>query len=154
MSKKTIVQFKKLDLLAQLPKYQTKGASGADIFACLDTPLVLEPGKRVLVPTGLCAEIPPGFEIQIRSRSGLAAKSGVAALNSPGTIDWDYRGEIKIILINLGDQPFTINHGDRIAQAVVQQVEQAEFIEVPELSSLTERGEGGFGSTGINAKSP
>lgn len=133
---------------ACLPIYQTTGAAGADVCAYLKTPIVLEPGSRVMVSTGLFFEIPSGYEIQVRPRSGLAAKHGVTVLNSPGTIDSDYRGEVRVILVNLGQEPFTIAHGDRIAQLVVAPVVQAQFKEVAALSQ-TERGQGGFGSTGV-----
>lgn len=133
---------------AVLPSYQTTGAAGADVCACLSQPIVLEPGSRAMVPTGLSFEIPRGYEVQVRPRSGLAAKNGVTVLNSPGTIDSDYRGEVKVILINLGSEPFAISHGDRIAQLIVAPVEQARFHVVENLSS-TERGQGGFGSTGV-----
>ncbi|MCI6953270.1 MAG: dUTP diphosphatase [Spirochaetia bacterium] len=133
---------------AVLPSYQTKGAAGADICACIETDVVIRVGERVMVPTGLFFEIPQGYEVQVRPRSGLAVKNGVTCLNTPGTIDSDYRGEIKVILINLGQKPFTVKNGDRIAQIVVSPVEQASFCKVDVLSS-TERGEGGFGSTGV-----
>lgn len=133
---------------AILPSYQTAGAAGADVCACLPQPIVLEPGARAMVPTGLSFEIPCGYEIQVRPRSGLAAKNGVTVLNSPGTIDSDYRGEVKVILINLGSEPFAIAHGDRIAQLILAPVEQAQFHVVESLSS-TQRGQGGFGSTGV-----
>lgn len=133
---------------AVLPSYQTKGAAGADICACIETDVVIGVGERVLVPTGLFFEIPQGYEVQVRPRSGLAVKNGVTCLNTPGTIDSDYRGEVKVILINLGQKPFTVKNGDRIAQLVVSPVEQASFCKVDVLSS-TERGEGGFGSTGV-----
>ncbi|MCI6479496.1 MAG: dUTP diphosphatase [Candidatus Treponema excrementipullorum] len=133
---------------AVLPSYQTKGAAGADICACIESDVVIGVGERVMVPTGLFFEIPQGYEVQVRPRSGLAVKNGVTCLNTPGTIDSDYRGEIKVILINLGQKPFTVKNGDRIAQIVVSPVEQASFCKVDVLSS-TERGEGGFGSTGV-----
>ncbi len=133
---------------AVLPSYQTKGAAGADICACIESDVVIGVGERVLVPTGLFFEIPQGYEVQVRPRSGLAVKNGVTCLNTPGTIDSDYRGEVKVILINLGQKPFTVKNGDRIAQIVVSPVEQASFCKVDVLSS-TERGEGGFGSTGV-----
>ncbi len=133
---------------AVLPSYQTKGAAGADICACIETDVVIGVGERVMVPTGLFFEIPQGYEVQVRPRSGLAVKNGVTCLNTPGTIDSDYRGEVKVILINLGQKPFTVKNGDRIAQIVVSPVEQASFCKVDVLSS-TERGEGGFGSTGV-----
>jgi dUTP pyrophosphatase len=130
-----------------LPKYKTCGSAGADICAFIKEPIVLKKGERFAVPTGLSFEIPDGFEIQIRPRSGLALNHGVTCLNAPGTIDSDYRGEIKVVLINLGDKDFEINNGDRIAQMVVAPVVQCNFEVVKELSS-TVRGEGGFGSTG------
>ena len=133
---------------AKLPLYKTSGAAGADICALLEKPLVIESGKSAMVPTGLFFEIPQGYEVQIRPRSGLAAKNGVTVLNTPGTIDSDYRGEINVILINLGDKPFTVNSGDRIAQMLVAPVTQADFSIVSSLEE-TERGAGGFGSTGV-----
>ncbi len=131
-----------------IPKYSSAYASGADIKADINKDIVLLPGERVLVQTGIFLDIPDGFEAQIRPRSGLAINNGVTILNSPGTIDSDYRGEIKIILINLGKISFTIKKGDRIAQMVFSPVIQAEFIEKKDLS-VTGRGEGGFGSTGL-----
>ena len=131
-----------------LPKYQTLGASGLDLHANIDEPITLNKNDIVLVPTGLYIEIPDGYEAQIRSRSSLALKHGIFCLNSPATIDSDYRGELKIILAALTDIPFTINAGDRIAQMVFAKVEKAEFEEVGELSDSV-RGEGGFGSTNI-----
>ena len=133
---------------AVIPQYKTCGAAGADL--CLEKPLTIACGKTAIVPTGLFFEIPNGYEIQIRPRSGLAAKNGVTVLNTPGTIDSDYRGEIKIILINLGDEDFVINSGDRIAQMIVAPVTQADFSIVENLSE-TERGTGGFGSTGVKS---
>ena len=133
---------------AVIPEYKTSGAAGADICALLDAPLTIPAGKFAMVPTGLFFEIPEGYEVQIRPRSGLAAKNGVTVLNTPGTIDSDYRGEIKVILINLGAADFTINSGDRIAQMVVAPVTQTAFSITDSLSE-TERGAGGFGSTGI-----
>ena len=130
-----------------LPEYATKGASGMDIRASLDIPLTLQPLERNLIPTGLFVEIPQGYEIQIRPRSGLAIKQGITCLNTPGTIDSDYRGEIKIILINLSSEEQTINPGDRIAQAIIQKTERAEFEQV-EILNNTERAAGGFGHTG------
>jgi len=131
----------------ELPAYATLGSSGMDIRAFISEPLVLQPSERVLVPTGLFVEIPLGYEIQIRPRSGLAIKQGITCLNTPGTIDADYRGEIKVILINLSKEPQTILPADRIAQMVVQKVEQVQWISVSELNE-SERGSGGFGSTG------
>jgi dUTP diphosphatase len=130
-----------------LPQYATKGSSGMDIRASLDIPVSLQPLERTLIPTGLFVEIPGGYEIQIRPRSGLAIKQGITCLNSPGTIDSDYRGEIKIILINLSSEEQVINHGDRIAQMIVQKTERAEFEQV-EFLNETERAKGGFGHTG------
>jgi dUTP pyrophosphatase len=131
----------------ELPSYATLGSSGMDIRAFIAEPLVLQPLARVLVPTGLFVEIPLGYEIQIRPRSGLAIKQGITCLNTPGTIDADYRGEIKVILINLSAEPQTIMPGDRIAQMILQKVEQIQWVQVNELGS-SERGTGGFGSTG------
>jgi dUTP pyrophosphatase len=131
----------------ELPSYATVGSSGMDIRAFISEPLVLQPSERLLVPTGLFVEIPLGYEIQIRPRSGLAIKQGITCLNTPGTIDADYRGEIKVILINLSKEPQTILPGDRIAQMVVQKVEQVQWVAVDELNE-SERGSGGFGSTG------
>ena len=132
---------------AVIPEYKTPGAAGADLCALLDAPLTIPAGRSSLVPTGLFFEIPQGYEVQVRPRSGLAAKSGVTVLNSPGTIDSDYRGEIKVILINLGNADFVINSGDRIAQMIVAPVTQAAFT-ISDSLSETERGTGGFGSTG------
>jgi dUTP pyrophosphatase len=134
---------------AVIPEYKTAGAAGADLCALLNEPLTIPAGKFAMVPTGLFFEIPEGYEVQVRPRSGLAAKNGVTVLNTPGTIDSDYRGEIKVILINLGDADFTINSGDRIAQMIVAPVTQANFSITDSLSE-TERGAGGFGSTGIS----
>lgn len=132
-----------------LPRYETSGAAGMDLIAALGEgeAMVLQPGERALVPTGLAIALPAGFEAQVRPRSGLAAKNGVTVLNSPGTIDCDYRGEVKVILINHGREPFTIERGTRIAQMVVAPVTQAMFREVESLDE-TARGAGGFGSTG------
>jgi len=130
-----------------LPEYATMGSSGMDIRASINQPMVLQPSERVLVPTGLSVEIPLGYEIQVRPRSGLAIKQGITCLNTPGTIDADYRGEIKVILINLSNEPQTIQPCDRIAQLVLQKVEQIKWVPVNELAD-SERGAGGFGSTG------
>jgi dUTP pyrophosphatase len=130
-----------------LPDYQTPGSAGVDLCAWIDRDLVLLPMQREIVPTGIFLEIPQGMEAQIRPRSGLAAKNGVTVLNAPGTIDADYRGEIKVILINLSDRDFIIKNGDRIAQMVFASYVQVEFDEVTELSN-TQRGTGGFGHTG------
>ncbi|MCG0275045.1 MAG: dUTP diphosphatase [Thermosediminibacteraceae bacterium] len=131
-----------------LPKYMTSLAAGMDLYANIEKDLILPPGKYEIIPTGIQVEIPPGFEGQIRPRSGLAAKYGVTLLNSPGTIDADYRGEIKIILINHGTRNFTVKRGDRIAQLVIAPVIRAELVEVEFLEETT-RGSGGFGHTGI-----
>jgi dUTP pyrophosphatase len=133
---------------AALPSYQTPGAAGADVCAFLASPLVILPEARAAVPTGLSFEIPAGFEVQVRPRSGLAAKYGVTLTNAPGTIDSDYRGEVKILLINHGSEPYTVHNGDRIAQLVAAPVIQARFVPAETLSE-TERGQGGFGSTGM-----
>ena len=130
-----------------LPQYATEGSSGMDIRAALDIPLTLQPLERSLVPTGLFVEIPTGYEIQVRPRSGLAIKYGITCLNSPGTIDSDYRGEIKIILINLSGEEQVIKPGDRIAQMIIQHVEKAEWKESEEIN-FTARNTGGFGHTG------
>jgi len=130
-----------------LPAYQSDLAAGLDLLAAVERPLVLGPGERALVPTGLAMALPAGFEAQVRPRSGLAAKHGITVLNTPGTIDADYRGEVKVILINLGNEHFEINRGDRIAQMVIAPVLQARIQEV-EVLSETDRGAGGFGSTG------
>jgi dUTP pyrophosphatase len=130
-----------------LPRYQTADAAGMDLHAALDVPLQLAPGAVIAVPTGLAMAIPRGFEGQVRPRSGLAAKHAVTVVNAPGTIDSDFRGQCMVLLINHGREPFTINHGDRVAQIVIAPVSQAEVVEVAELEQ-TERGAGGFGSTG------
>ncbi|MBX3475056.1 MAG: dUTP diphosphatase [Planctomycetes bacterium] len=131
-----------------LPAYQTAHAAGADVQAALSAPVILQPGGRELVPTGFCYEIPPGFEMQVRPRSGLALKHGVTVLNAPGTIDADYRGELKVLLVNHGPEPFEIRRGERIAQIIIAPVSSATFTEVTELGD-TARGAGGFGSTGL-----
>ena len=131
-----------------LPSYATKGSSGMDLLAAIDEPVCLSPGKTVLVPTGICVAIPPGFELQIRPRSGLAIKHGITVINAPGTIDSDYRGEIKVGLTNLGQEPFEIKRGMRIAQAVLSRVYRVLWQEAEELSR-TDRGSGGFGHTGL-----
>lgn len=133
----------------ELPQYQSTLASGFDVRAQLTAPLTLKPMERAMIPTGLSFEIPPGYEIQARPRSGLAAKHGISVVNTPGTIDADYRGEVKIILINLGQEPFPIQDQDRIAQLVLAPVVQAQFM-IAEVLSETERGAGGFGSSGRN----
>lgn len=130
-----------------LPTYATEGSAGMDIRAAVNDELIIEPGKVALVPTNLSVEIPKGFEIQVRPRSGLAANHSIGILNSPGTIDSDYRGEVKIILMNFGDKPFAIHRGDRIAQLVVSKVYSAKIVETENLNSSS-RGDGGFGHTG------
>ncbi|SCW95913.1 dUTP diphosphatase [Ancylobacter rudongensis] len=140
------VGYKRLRPDAQMPLYATAEAAGADLFAVED--VTLTPGKRALVSTGISIELDPGFEAQIRPRSGLAFKHGVTVLNAPGTIDSDYRGELKVLLINHGDTIFGIRAGDRVAQLVIAPVTTAHFFHVDEDLSTTDRGEGGFGSTG------
>lgn len=135
----------------EMPRYQSDLASGLDLVAAVDQDMVLKKGKIALVPTGLKISIPEGYEAQVRPRSGLALKNGITVVNSPGTIDADYRGEVKIILGNLGDEDFTISRGMRIAQLVFQQVVHASFEKVDELDETT-RGEGGFGSSGVHNK--
>ncbi|NNV56073.1 dUTP diphosphatase [Panacibacter sp. KCS-6] len=130
-----------------LPSYATAGAAGMDIRANIDTSIVLQPMQRMAVPTGLFIELPAGYEAQIRPRSGLALKQGITCLNTPGTIDADYRGEIKVILINLSTEPQSIENGDRIAQLIVQQVSQVQWVQVAQITE-TDRGTGGFGHTG------
>ena len=142
------MRIKVITLSGKTPEYETSGSAGMDIRAHLDVPMELLPGKRALIPTGLFMEIPVGYEVQIRARSGLAIKHGIGLVNGIGTIDSDYRGEIKVPLINWGEEAFTVNDGDRIAQMVVCKYEQAELVKVDELSE-TERGEGGFGHTGV-----
>ena len=132
-----------------LPHYATPYSAGMDLRANIDSAVALKPLQRALVPTGLFIELPEGYEAQIRPRSGLAAKHGISIVNSPGTIDADYRGEIKVILVNLSDQPFTLEPGERIAQMVVARHEQVEWLSVSELNESV-RGEGGFGSTGVS----
>lgn len=131
----------------QLPKYETVASAGMDIRANLEEPVTLQPMQRVLIPTGLFISLPVGYEAQVRPRSGLALKKGITVLNSPGTVDADYRGEIGVILINLSSEPFVINDGERIAQMVIASHEQIEWTPVDSLDT-TERGEGGFGHTG------
>ncbi|MCU0595998.1 MAG: dUTP diphosphatase [Desulfobacterota bacterium] len=131
-----------------LPSYETEGASGLDLRAAVDRELTLHPGEIKLVPTGVAISLPSGYEAQVRPRSGLALKHGVGMVNSPGTIDSDYRGEIGLVLINWGKAPFVIKSGDRIAQMVVTRVARAQILEVDELEP-TERGEGGFGHSGV-----
>jgi len=132
-----------------LPAYETAHAAGMDLRAHLDAPVVLEPLQRAMIPTGLFLELPEGAEAQVRPRSGLAARSGVTVLNAPGTIDADYRGEVKVILVNLSGEPFTVSDGDRVAQLVVARHERVQWVPSAELLE-TERGAGGFGSTGVH----
>ncbi len=136
-----------------LPSYQSEGAAGLDLLAAVERATRLKPGGRHLVPTALILELPLGFEAQVRPRSGLALRHGVTVLNSPGTIDSDYRGEVQVLLVNLGDTTFTIRRGERIAQLVVQRVEHVRFVEATKASSTT-RGTGGFGSTGRKERVP
>lgn len=145
--KSPAIEIKRIKPSTQLPRYMTSLSAGMDISAEPDEPILLAPGERCLIPTGIAVAIPPGFEIQVRPRSGLAINHGVTLVNTPGTIDADYRGEIKIIVINHGRDVFEIKPGDRIAQLVVAPVVQAQLIEVSTLDS-TERGSGGFGHTG------
>ncbi|HRI45824.1 MAG TPA: dUTP diphosphatase [Ignavibacteriaceae bacterium] len=132
-----------------LPSYETNGSAGMDIRAALNESIIISPGKMGLIPTNLSVEIPEGYEIQVRPRSGLAIKNGIGILNSPGTIDSDYRGEIKIIIINLGESDFTIKRGDRIAQIILNKVEKIDW-QLTHTLSETARGENGFGSTNTN----
>ena len=143
----TKILIKRLSKEVPLPKYETNGSSGMDLAANINASIDINPGRTAIIPTGLALSIPKGFEVQIRPRSGLAAKQKISVLNTPGTIDADYRGEIKVILINLGQEPFKIEKGFRIAQMVVCPTVQAQLKEVDDLSE-TERGKGGFGSTG------
>ena len=144
----TEILIKKLSKEASLPKYETDGSSGLDLAACIDKNIEIKPGKSEIIPTGLAVAIPKNFEIQIRPRSGLAAKNQISVLNTPGTIDADYRGELKVILINLSDENFIVEKGLRIAQMVVCPIAKAKFKEVDSLED-TKRGSGGFGSTGV-----
>jgi dUTP pyrophosphatase len=141
------VRVKKVSPGATLPKYMTGGAAGMDLFAALESPVTIAPMGRALVPTGIAIELPDGFEAQVRPRSGLAIRSGITMLNAPGTIDHDYRGEIKVILANLGVEPFVVSGGDRIAQLVISRFERVDWVQVEELGD-TPRGSGGFGHTG------
>ena len=141
------ILIKRLSKEVSLPKYETSGSSGMDLAAYIDSNININPGQIAIIPTGLALSIPKGFEVQIRPRSGLAAKQKISVLNTPGTIDADYRGEIKVILINLGPEPFKVEKGLRIAQMIVCPIVQAQLKEVDDLSE-TDRGKGGFGSTG------
>ena len=131
-----------------LPAYASDGSAGADLCAAVDEELIIRPGERAAVPTGLVLEIPDGHEGQVRPRSGLAIRAGLTIVNAPGTIDSDYRGELKVLMINLGSDPVSINRGERIAQLLIAPVTRASFVE-SEALSLSERGDGGFGSTGV-----
>ena len=131
----------------ELPKYETEGSAGMDVRANIKEPITLKSLERILIPTGLKVAIPEGYEIQVRPRSGLAIKHGITMLNTPGTVDSDYRGELKVIVVNLSNETYTIEPNERIGQFVLNKIEQIEFVEVEELDS-TERGEGGFGHTG------
>ncbi len=142
------VKVKKLNEHALLPTYGSQQSAGADLSACLEEDLLLKAGSYAKIPTGVSIQVPPGHEAQVRPRSGLAAKHGITVLNSPGTIDSDYRGEVAVLLINLGKEDVVIHSGDRIAQMVIAQCEQASFLPAMELDA-TERGSGGFGSTGV-----
>ena len=144
----TKILIKKLNKEINIPKYATSGSSGLDLSANLAERIILKPGEQFAVPTGLAVSIPKGFEIQVRPRSGLASKNMITVLNTPGTIDSDYRGEIKVLLVNLGKEDFEITNGLRIAQMVLSPVVKAELQEVDSLDE-TSRGKGGFGSTGI-----
>ncbi len=141
------VKIRKVSESAQIPQYQTTGAAAVDLHACLDEPVTLQSMERTAVPTGIAIELPEGYEAQLRGRSGLAAHHGVGLTNGIGTIDSDYRGEIKVLLINWGSEPFTIEPGMRIVQMVITQHSRAQWVEVKELGE-TERGAGKFGSTG------
>ena len=132
----------------RVPSYETNGSAGADLRACLDEPITLMPGERRLIPTGMYVELPEGIEAQIRARSGLSIKHGVTMINGVGTVDSDYRGEWNIPMVNLGQEPYTINDGDRVAQAVFAKYDRADFVLAEEVND-TERGGGGFGSTGV-----
>lgn len=132
----------------RVPSYETNGSAGADLRACLDEPITLMPGERRLIPTGMYVELPEGIEAQIRARSGLSIKHGVTMINGVGTVDSDYRGEWNIPMVNLGQEPYTINDGDRVAQAVFAKYDRADFVLTEEVND-TERGGGGFGSTGV-----
>lgn len=146
---KKVVIRTKMDKGAALPAYASNGASGADVRALIEGDIVMQPGQYLAIPTGLYLDIPEGYEVQVRPRSGLALKEGVTVLNTPGTVDHDYRGELKVILVNFSSKPFVISNGMRIAQLVVSPVLQAEFHEADAVSATT-RGANGFGSTGLN----
>ena len=145
----TEILIKRLSKKIPLPKYETEGSSGMDLTANIENSLIITPGKTMVIPTGIALSIPKNFEIQIRPRSGLAAKNQISVLNTPGTIDSDYRGEIKVLLFNFGNKNFNIYNGLRIAQMVISPIVKAEIEEVDDLKQ-TSRGSGGFGSTGLN----
>jgi dUTP pyrophosphatase len=145
---KIYVKRLKKDPHAPMPQYMTPGASGMDLFASLEEEITLEPGERKIIPTGIAVAIPEGFEGQVRPRSGLAIQKGIGIVNGPGTIDSDYRGEIGILLINFGKEPYTVRHGERIAQMVISQVHRATLEEVDDLPATRRQG-GGFGHTGL-----
>ena len=149
MTEKIIIQIKHLPHGENLPlpQYMTPHAAGMDLVAAVDADTVINPGQRKLIPTGICIALPPGFEAQVRPRSGLAINHGIGLLNAPGTIDADYRGEIKVIVANFGAEPFIVKRGDRIAQMVIQRVACGEWVAVEELPP-SERNDGGFGHTG------
>ena len=142
-----VVRIQRLREGAQLPRYMTEAAAGMDLYALVEAEVTIAPGKRALVGSGIAIELPAGYEAQVRPRSGLAAKHGVTVLNSPGTVDADYRGEVKVCLVNLGDEPFVVRSGERIAQLVVAAVAHVSLEDVPSLSDTT-RGAGGYGHTG------
>lgn len=142
------MKLKVKSLGGRVPKYETQGSAGMDLSACISGPVTILPGKRALIPTGIAIELPEGYEAQVRARSGLAVKRGIGLVNGIGTIDSDYRGEIRIPVINWGEEPFTVCDGDRIAQMVIAKYEKAEIHVVTGLSD-TDRGEGGFGHTGV-----
>ena len=148
--KRISIQIKRLENNADLPLpgYETEGSSGMDLRAAVERPVILDPGEVKLIPTGFAVSIPPGYEGQVRPRSGLALRHGIGMVNSPGTIDSDYRGEVSIILINWGQRPFTINRGDRIAQIIIAKVYRVDLVDADSLDS-TRRGSGGFGHSGI-----
>jgi len=147
-----VIKVKKLHPQAVVPAYMTEHAAGMDLCTVIETPVVLAPGERTLLPTGLAMEIPPGFEGQVRPRSGLALKKGITLVNSPGTIDADYRGEIGVIIINHGLEPVEFLPGDRVAQLIIAPVTQATLVEADELNNSM-RSSGGFGHTGVKSKS-
>ncbi len=138
----------KISSKTNIPEYKSQGSSGADVCACLEAPVIIDCGEVTLIPTGISIELPSGYEAQIRPRSGLALKHGITLLNTPGTIDSDYRGEIKIIIANFGKKPFTVEDGMRIAQMVFCKIYKGDFVKVDNIN-ITERNDGGFGHTGI-----